>query len=160
MSKILIIEMPDKSEWAVPVEIIARNRASHYAEEFGGDIERSLKEDTWPLFEEADYEVTDWAANNMQWKELEPYARQIHPPPPMDYAHGLANGKKGVLTSRRPPEGFRELAVGETVAITDSMIFRSREAPRHLITACDHEGRKVSGTEAWVFLRRVEGGAA
>jgi hypothetical protein len=42
--------MPDGSEWAYSVMDIARNRAEHYADEYGGDVERSLAEDTLPLF--------------------------------------------------------------------------------------------------------------
>lgn len=61
----MIVTMPDGSEWAYPVGVIAHNRAKHYAEEFGGDVERSLKEDTIPLFEADAFEIMDWAANNM-----------------------------------------------------------------------------------------------
>ena len=61
LPKMLTVDMPDGSVWAVPVMLIARNRAEHYKGEFGGDIERSLAEDTVPLFSESDYEIRDWA---------------------------------------------------------------------------------------------------
>jgi len=63
------LEVPDYGTVAVPVETIARHRAAHYASEFGGDIERSLAEDTWPLFA-IDFEVEDWARNNMNWEDV------------------------------------------------------------------------------------------
>ena len=44
MHKLMTVEMPDGSKWGVPVEMIARNRAAHYASEFDGDIERSIFE--------------------------------------------------------------------------------------------------------------------
>jgi hypothetical protein len=44
--KYLSMTMPDGSKWGVPVEMIARNRAAHYASEFDGDVERSLTEDS------------------------------------------------------------------------------------------------------------------
>lgn len=49
MHKYMTIEMQDGSIWGVPVEMIAKNRAAHYAHEFDGDVERSLAEDTIPL---------------------------------------------------------------------------------------------------------------
>lgn len=56
----------DGSVWGVPVSVVARNRAEYYApRDFGGDVERSLKEDTLPLFEAYDNEALDWLRNNM-----------------------------------------------------------------------------------------------
>ena len=69
--------MPDAT-WAVPVMVIAKHRAAYYAHEFGGDIEKSLAEDTEPLFERS-YEVTDWASNNMDWTDVEPHAVKLKP---------------------------------------------------------------------------------
>jgi len=46
MHKYMTVKMPDGSVFGVPVEMVARNRAAHYAHEFNGDIERSLKERT------------------------------------------------------------------------------------------------------------------
>jgi hypothetical protein len=93
--KVLSIEMPDGSKWAVPVEVIAKDRASNYAHEFDGDVERSLAEDTMPLFED-EYEVADWAANNMNWHEVSKYAFRIQDAPPMDFQEGWMNGAKSV----------------------------------------------------------------
>lgn len=89
----LIVTMPDGSWWAVPVMLIARHRATYYApREFDGDVERSLREDTIPLFESDDYEIHDWAANNMNWKDVEAHATRITEPPPPDYQEGWCNG--------------------------------------------------------------------
>jgi hypothetical protein len=41
MKRLMTITMPDGSKWGVPVDMIARDRAKHYAHEFGGDVERS-----------------------------------------------------------------------------------------------------------------------
>jgi hypothetical protein len=59
--------------WDIPVEIIARNRAEYYAStdpDFKDDINKSLEEDTIPLFESDYYEIKDWAQNNMNWKDV------------------------------------------------------------------------------------------
>ena len=71
MKKYFTVELNDGSIWGVPVEMIARNRAAYYADEFDGDVEASLKEDTLPLFEEDDYQIEDWAVNNMNWSDFD-----------------------------------------------------------------------------------------
>lgn len=44
---------------------VANHRAEAYKDEFDGDHQRSLDEDTLTLFEESPYEIYDWARNNM-----------------------------------------------------------------------------------------------
>jgi len=65
--KDLIVTMPNGEQWSVPVHVIAFDRAHHYAHEFDDDVVRSAEEDTWPLFESDQYQIEDWAANNMNW---------------------------------------------------------------------------------------------
>jgi len=93
MKDMMKIEMPDQSIWALPVSYIARNRAARYAHEFDGNIERSLKEDTVPHFEDDDYNITDWASNNMNWSDVEEHAEQISKGD-VDYQEGWVNGEK------------------------------------------------------------------
>lgn len=88
-----IVEMPDGSEWAIPVMLIARSRAEYYAtKEFDGDIERSLAEDTLPLFAGDDYEIRDWAQNNMNWDDVAEHAVQVKPAN-VDFQEGWINGQ-------------------------------------------------------------------
>lgn len=77
MKKWYVFECSDGSKWRVPTERIARNRAEYYEDRFGGDVEKSLKEDTVPLFENDDFEIEDWAKNNMNWAEVENFAEKI-----------------------------------------------------------------------------------
>ena len=49
--------MPDGSKWDVPISVIAEHRADYYRNEFDGSLERSLKEDTIPLFEDDEFEI-------------------------------------------------------------------------------------------------------
>ena len=93
---VLKVTMPDGSVWGVPVSVIAASRAAYYAPEFGGDLERSLKEDTLPLFAEDDYEVADWAANNMNWSDVSAVAKLISSGS-VDFEDGWANGEKEVV---------------------------------------------------------------
>ena len=101
--KYLRVQQHDGSRWDVPVDIIARNRAAFYAEkddEFGGDFERSLQEDTLPLFAEDDYAIKDWAGGNMDWSDVVDVATMVVPPKPLsddDYQEAWVNGEKTVV---------------------------------------------------------------
>lgn len=98
--KVLRVNMPDGSKWDVPVSVIARNRAEHYAHEFGGDIQKSLDEDTMPLFDADHYEVEDWAANNMNWSDVERVA-VMSAAGEIDYQDGWVNGGKEVVEAKQ-----------------------------------------------------------
>jgi len=95
--KMLSIEMPDGSKWGVPVEMIARHRATQYAHEFDGDVERSLIEDTLPLFESDDYAIKDWASNNMDWDYFVGHQFRLSYEQPPDFQGAWVNGKKEVV---------------------------------------------------------------
>ncbi len=98
MKQRLIVEMPDGTRWGVPVMAIARNRAKEYASEFDGDIERSLAEDTIPLFESDEFEIIDWAQNNMNWDDVKAEAgRMAHSTVEPDYQEGWVNGPKELV---------------------------------------------------------------
>lgn len=73
--------MPDGTTWAVDTEDVVVSRADHYKSEFGGDITRSMEEDTVPLFEESEYEIEDWAYNNMNWSDFKNPRKIANAPP-------------------------------------------------------------------------------
>ena len=97
-NKSLHVEMPDGHTYAVPVEIIARNRAEAYADEYGDDVGESLREDTIPLFMERDYNIRDWASNNMNWDDVKAHARRLERDEKQeyDYEDGWCNGEWAV----------------------------------------------------------------
>ena len=97
MHKYMTVEMPDGSKWGVPVMMIAENRATRYASEFGGSIERSLAEDTIPLFEASDYEIIDWAGNNMNWADFDGHQYKIAEAPKPDFQEAWMSGPKDLL---------------------------------------------------------------
>jgi len=79
MAKFLRVTFGDGvGVYDVPLDVIARDRAKHYAREFDGDTQRSLDEDTMPLFTDYPFEAEDWAANNMDWRDVKAHA--IHRP--------------------------------------------------------------------------------
>lgn len=103
LDKFLAVSMPDGSRWAVPVRIVALNRAQHYQGEFDDDIHKSMEEDTVPLFESDEYEIEDWAANNMDWKEISEHAKILEAPDLTDFQDGWINGEKEIIDK---PEGL------------------------------------------------------
>ena len=84
MKKFIKVQMPDHSEWVIPVAVIAKNHAEYFSSEFDGDIKRSLKEDTEPLFEDLS-EAIDWMYNNMDWSDVKDFAVLALEAPKPDY---------------------------------------------------------------------------
>jgi len=97
MREYLTCVMADGTKWGVPVEIIARDRATHYASEFGGDVERSLAEDTLPAFEDDEYEIEDWAVNNMKWSDFDGHQIKIEDAVAIDFQSDWMHGDKEVV---------------------------------------------------------------
>ncbi|MEW6560392.1 MAG: hypothetical protein AB1412_09370 [Pseudomonadota bacterium] len=56
-----------------------------------------MVEDTMPLFEQDHYEVEDWAANNMNWSDVESQAKKLQDAPAPDFQDGWMNGAKAVV---------------------------------------------------------------
>ena len=90
------VQMTDGSWWAVPVQVIADNRDEYYANEqedtIGFILDESLDE----------YEIKDWAANNMNWEDVSTYAAKVLDPPPsfVDFDEGWSNGEKEIVGLR------------------------------------------------------------
>jgi hypothetical protein len=96
MKTLLVVTMPDGSLWTVPVRVIARHRAKHYAGDFGGDVYRSMEEDTIPLFTRSENQIMNWARHNMNWSMVEHHAYKNSSPEP-DFQEGWASGEMKVL---------------------------------------------------------------
>lgn len=88
------VHMPDGSVWAVPVLLIAKDRAKHYAQRDGMSFQESMTEDTLPLFNADAFEVKDWAQNNMDWSDVQEMAQKVHHvEDPDQYQEGWMNGE-------------------------------------------------------------------
>lgn len=96
LDKNYVVEMEDGSKWAIPVRIIAENRASYYAHCDDISIEESLNNDTIPLFESSAYEIHDWASGNMNFKDVVKHATQVSPSQ-INYEDGWCNGPYEVV---------------------------------------------------------------
>lgn len=86
------ITMGDGTVWAVPAHLVAHNRASYYA-----DDPDSSYEAEYAFTMGDDYELTDWAAGNMNWEDVAASARKVSDPPPPNFQQGWVNGEKRVV---------------------------------------------------------------
>ena len=97
IGKMYQVTMDDGSIWEVPVILIACNHAEYYAKVDEIPFEEALKESS-ELFEADEYEVHDWASNNMDWDEVEASARMVKDPDDeVDYQDGWLNGEYEVV---------------------------------------------------------------
>ena len=102
MKKIIRIEMPDGSLWDVPAEIVAHNRAKYYADKDTG--ETCGEKHTKAYLHELEYtlrdddELTDWAANNMNWEDVQASAT-MYQAGSCDYQEGWVNGHKTIIVA-------------------------------------------------------------
>lgn len=96
MAKQLIVTMPDGSEWAVPVRVVAESHAKYYAKNYEGDTDAAMKLHTAPLFDSDADAITDWAENNMNWADVKDWAKQVKEPDCVDFDDGWVNGEKSI----------------------------------------------------------------
>ncbi len=98
--KYLVVEMSDKTQWAIPARLIATNRAQFYAQL---DAERGDGEYADVFAKEVEYamsvkyKITDWAANNMNWDDVRSQAVQLKvSPPEINYHRDWTNAPMSV----------------------------------------------------------------
>ena len=105
MTKYLQVEMPNSERWVVPISIIAKDRATYYADL---DAERDglTKEERDKRYDEEyryamedEDEIFDWAPNNMDWKDVKEYAIEIGAEKLSErgYQEGWCNGDKQIV---------------------------------------------------------------
>lgn len=73
------ITFSDRTVWEVPAEVIACHRAHYYAqrdaERGEGDYESNFADEKRYALSQ-NYELKDWAANNMDWSDVKDEARR------------------------------------------------------------------------------------
>lgn len=90
-----VVEMPDGSEWGVPVRLIIKNRAQYYHKQCPKEFptfESAIQNSTEELSDIR--EIRDWASNNMDWDDVKHEAELLKSPPcnDVDYQEGWTNG--------------------------------------------------------------------
>lgn len=91
--KYLRVTMPDGSRWDVPALLIAQHRAKAIIET---DTETNFDEEVKFALED-EYEIQDWAANNMNWKSVVLHAQIVNEDIIVDYQEGWVNGDKEII---------------------------------------------------------------
>lgn len=90
--KLLVLVLPSGAEWGIPAEVIAKHRARHYAD---NDPDTTFDEEfAWTM--ENEFELRDWAANNMNWEDVREFAREITPAPDPDLNAAWGSVEKDV----------------------------------------------------------------
>ena len=86
------ITMNDGSKWEVPASVVAKNRATYYTEK---DKDVTYQEEYDYTMSEDD-ELLDWAANNMNWEDVEKSAIRVSVAD-IDFQEGWVNGEKEII---------------------------------------------------------------
>lgn len=101
--KYLRVTMFDGSKWDVPAKFIAENRANYYVKEDASKRPMTLEQFAKAVAEEVehclsdDYEIKDWAENNMNWEDVKDVAVKAVTPPPITHGNAWVNGYKEVV---------------------------------------------------------------
>jgi hypothetical protein len=91
--KYLVVTMPNKRQYLVPARVVAENKAEYMSKKHGTKYEDEYFEAIGD-----DSEIVDWAANNMNWKDI---AHTAHPIPEIPLTDeqledGWCNGIGGI----------------------------------------------------------------
>lgn len=86
--KCLKVRFSNGDLFAIPARVIAEDRANYYADLDGYDLNSNEWEAEIVYALNDDYEIEDWAANNMNWSDLEPHSKRINSDEEFDYDDG------------------------------------------------------------------------
>lgn len=86
VNKYVRVTFSNGDKFDVPAEIIAKNRANHYANEplYGGDTYDSVFKEEFDYTMKYHHELTDWLFNNMDWKDVKNVSTKVESVP-FDY---------------------------------------------------------------------------
>lgn len=101
----LIIDMPD-GNWAIPLQIIAENRAKHYMQVNKTSFDDAYQE-SLALFAEDNYEPIEWASDNMDWSDVASNAIKLNNKT-VNYQDEWLSCKKRLVTFADKPIGVTQ----------------------------------------------------
>lgn len=101
-NKYLIVTMSDNSQWKIPAQYIAEQRAEYYATR---DCEKDKSLDYTTIFKEevkyalkSNSEIEDWASNNMNWVDVKDIAVEMpSKKKEMDFEDEWTNADKEIV---------------------------------------------------------------
>ena len=87
----IIVRFSDRTIWEFPASVIAEARAKYYEVK-----EPGCYQDEFDYTLGDNYELLDWASNNMDWKDVVNYARLIDIDESSDYNEWWVNADREV----------------------------------------------------------------
>ena len=96
--KVIRVTMPDGSEWEVPASVVAKSRAEYFSEY----DEDCTYDEEYEFTIGSEFELKDWAENNMNWEDVREFSVQVVKGELMknvDYQKGWMNGVKKFMES-------------------------------------------------------------
>lgn len=92
----LQITFTDGQQWRVPALVIAEHRAKYYAEQ---DPDTTFEREVQFTLENQ-YELVDWARNNMVVSDVEKHATKVADRVPIEFEDGWNDGESEFTTVR------------------------------------------------------------
>jgi hypothetical protein len=100
--KYLYVKFSDAT-YRIPAEVIADNRAAYFATHDTSETTPHDDSEWLRIYHEEfaytlndEYEITDWASNNLNWEDVSASAIRIEDAPKPDYANEWINADKEV----------------------------------------------------------------
>lgn len=93
----LIVEFPNGEKWKIPVRCIVNHRALTYSGDEMDDSYDRMIEDTLALFMD-DFEIKDWAENNMNWSDVSECAEMVSNPRKDYHENEWVEAEKAVVS--------------------------------------------------------------
>lgn len=91
--KFLRVTMPDGSQWDIPADFIASNRATNLAVQDPNLTFAQIYHQTMAIAGE----LKEWAENNMNWDDVSHRAERVAGPTTINYQEGWVNGPKLII---------------------------------------------------------------
>lgn len=88
----LLITLPNKEKFILPMIVVALNHANHFKNKFGMNLDRSLNDNSLPMFANEPHKAKRWLQDNMIWEDIELHVRKINNVIPYhgyDYSYGF-----------------------------------------------------------------------
>jgi hypothetical protein len=93
-AKYLRVTMPNGQKYDIPAKVIANNRATYYADKEG----KGKYQEEYDFTLNDKFELQDWAANNMNWEDVEDLAELVKEnKQKVDFQEGWINGEKEII---------------------------------------------------------------
>lgn len=92
-NKKIYVDMPDGLTYAIPVMVVAEHKGYRMAKYHNDDFYTAMVKEVLPEFENDNYQIKDWAKNNMNWQDVKKEAIVLKRKVECDYQEYWVNGE-------------------------------------------------------------------